>query len=234
MSVRLVVLFVAVSLAACHAQPRRAEPERGGIAGQVRDRLTGEAVTATLTAHDQDSFVVDTAHTAADGSYAIADLAPGVYDMVVVLKGTTLQLTDIPVRAGHVTAFDVPVDIGAVEVPPVAYAQIEGDALKTYQPPGLDPEKSRLEGTVTDSVSRERVAGAVVVATSPDLSEVLTVVSDDRGRFRFPDGPPATYTLSAFYQVARRGQIEVRRSGVEAPPGTAVIVPIFIEVTGTE
>lgn len=230
---RLLVLFALLALAACHAQPRRG-PERGGIAGQVRDRLTGEPVTATLTAHDQNSFVVDTAHTTDDGSYAIADLAPGVYDMVVVLKGTTLQLTDIPVTAGNVTAFDVPVDLGAVEVPPVAYAQIEGDALKTYQPPGLDPDKSRLEGTVTDSVSLERVSGAVVVATSPDLSEVLTVVSDDHGRFRFPDGPPATYTLSAFYQVARRGQIEVRRSGVEAPPGTAVIVPIFIEVSGTE
>jgi hypothetical protein len=60
------------------------------------------------------------------------------------------------------------------------------------------------------------------------------VVSDERGRFRFPDGPPGTYTLSAFYQVARRGQIEVRRSGVEAAPGNAVIVPIFIEVSGTE
>ena len=74
----------------------------------------------------------------------------------------------------------------------------------------------------------------MIVATSPDVSEVLTVVSDERGRFRFPDGPPATYSLSAFYQVARRGQIEVRRSGVQATAGTAVIVPIFIEVTGTE
>lgn len=231
MQLRLLVLAVAV--AGCHPQPSRA-PERGGIAGQVRDRLTGEAVTATLTAHDSNSFAVESAKTSADGSYAIAGLAPGVYDMVVVLRGTTIQLTDIPVTAGHITAFDVPVDVGAVEVPPISYHQIEGDSLKTYQPPGLDPDKARIEGTVTDSVSLERVAGAVVVATSPDLAEVLTVVSDERGRFRFPDGPPAIYTLSAFYQVARRGQIEVRRSGVEAPPGTAVIVPIFIEVTGTE
>ena len=231
MHLRLVV--VAILVAGCHPQPSRA-PERGGIAGQVRDRLTGEPVTATLTVHDTESFAVDSAHTAPDGGYAITGLQPGVYDMVVVLTGTTLQLTDIPVRAGTVTAFDVPVDVGAVEVPPVAFHQIEGDALRTYQPPGLDPDKARVEGTVTDSISHERVAGAVVVATSPDLAEVLTVVSDDRGRFRFPDGPPATYTLSAFYQVARRGQIEVRRSGVEAPPGTAVVVPIFIEMSGTE
>lgn len=231
MTLRLVALTVV--LAACHPQPRRGV-EPGGIAGQVRDRLTGDPIAATLTAHDSDSFAVKTAKTSADGSYAIAELAPGVYDMVVVLPGTTVQLTGIPVTAGHVTAFDVPVDLGAVEVPPVSYHQIEGDSLKTYQPPGLDPDKARVEGTVTDSVSLERVAGAVVVATSPDLAEVLTVVSDERGRFRFPDGPPAIYTLSAFYQVAKRGQIEVRRSGVEAPPGTAVIVPIFIEVTGTE
>lgn len=226
------VVVLVLAAAACHAQPAR--PTRGAIAGEVRDRVTGEPVAATLTVHDQQSFAVETARAGADGLYAIEGLAPGTYDMVVVLPGTTLQLTGIPVRAGRTTAFDVPVDVSAVEVPPASFAAVEGDAIETFRPADLAADRTRLLGTVTDSVTLERVAGAVVAATSPALDEPMIVATDDRGRFRFPDAPPGTYTLSAFYQVPRRGQIEVRRSGVEAPAGAAVDVPLFVEVTGTE
>lgn len=230
MRLALVVLTVA-----CHAPPARAPaPTTGAISGQVRDRVTGDPVEATLTAHDQASFAVASARTV-DGEYTIAELAPGTYDMVVVLSGTTMQLTDIPVAAGRTTAFDVPVDVGAVEVPPAAYGALESSDIRTYTPRDLARSpRGRLEGTVTDTVSRERVVGAVVVATSDALPDVLTGVSDDRGRYRFDDLPPGDYTLSAFYQVARRGQIEVRRSGVAVPAETAVIVPLFVEVSGTE
>ena len=59
-------------------------------------------------------------------------------------------------------------------------------------------------------------------------------VSDDAGRFEFASVPPGTYTLTAFYQVSRRGQIEVRRSDLAVEGGTVVRVPMEIEVTGTE
>jgi hypothetical protein len=226
------VVIAAAAATACRPPSPRA-PAHGGIAGQVRDRQTGEPVVATLTAHAQDSFAVASARTTADGGYAIERLAPGVYDMVVVLRGTTVQLTGIPVQAGRTTPFDVPVDLGGVEVPPAAYHEVENDAIRAFHPPDLDAARGRLEGTVTDSVTRERVAGAVVIATSPALGDVWAAVTDDRGRYRFPDGPPGTYTLSAFYQVARRGQIEVRRSDVQLPAGTALEVPMFVEVSGT-
>ena len=230
--------LVLVCLAACpHAAPPPSAPAptTGGIAGEVRARDTGEPVRATLTAHDQQSFVVETARTGADGGYAIDGLAPGVYDMVVELPGTTLQLTGIPVTAGHTTGFDVPVDIGGVELPPIAFERVEGGDIRVYAPPELEGgDHARVEGTVTDTVSLERVAGAVIVADAPELAEPLTGVSDDRGRFRFPSVPPGTYTLSAFYNVDRRGQIEVRRSEIAVVAGTAVTVPMFVEVSGTQ
>jgi len=227
-------IAVLLALVACHASPRP-PAATGGIAGEVRDRDTGEPVRATLTAHDQDSFSVESVHTAGDGSYAITRLAPGRYDLVVELPGTSLQLTGIPVTAGHITGFDIPVDLGDVETPPLPFERVEGGEIRVYRPTELrGADRSRLEGTVTDSVSLERVASAVVTATSPALDDALIAVSDARGRFRFPGVPPGTYTLSAYYNVDRRGQIEVRRSEIAVVAGTAVSVPMFIEVSGTE
>lgn len=217
----------------CHATPRRPAPTHGGISGVVHDRFTGEAVAAVLTVHEHDSLQVDTARTAGDGSYQLDQLEPGRYDMIVVLPGTTLQLTGIPVTAGHVTAFDVPIDRGAGEAPPVSFGQVQNDGLKVYYPPDADADQGRLEGTVTDSATHERIPGAVIIATSPATSETLTGVTDDRGWYRFTDLPPGEYTLSAFYQVARRGQIEVRRSGVAVAAGSVVIAPIYVDVMGT-
>jgi len=232
---RILLTAGLVALIACHASPRPAAPSTGGIAGDVLDRASGAPVRATLTAHGTQSFAVASAHTAGDGHYAIDGLAPGVYDLIVELPGTTLQLTGIPITGGHITALDVPIDPGAVEVPPVAFEQLGGDAIRAYQPPELhDRDDARLEGSVTDTVSLERVAGAVVTATSPVLADALNVVSDSRGRFRFERVPPGTYTVSAYYNVDRRGQIEVRRSDIAVVAGTAVIVPMFVEVSGTE
>jgi hypothetical protein len=38
------------------------------------------------------------------------------------------------------------------------------------------------------------------------------------------------YSISAFYTVSGRGQIEVRRSGIELAGAEAVVVPLFIEM----
>ncbi|MCA9677380.1 MAG: carboxypeptidase regulatory-like domain-containing protein [Myxococcales bacterium] len=219
----------------CHPSPRGpAAPTTGSIGGLVVDHVTGEAVRATLTAHDQQSFVVASAHTAGDGAYRIDGLAPGTYDMVVELPGTSVQLVGIPVTAGHVTAFDIPVDSADVELPPQPYERVASDQILRFTPPDADPRRGVLEGTINDIVTRERVGAAVVTATSPVLTEALTGVSDDAGRFRFDDLPPGTYMLSAFYQVARRGQIEVRRTEIVVDGGTQVVVPLFVELSGTQ
>jgi hypothetical protein len=191
-------------------------------------------VTAQLAVHGADSLDVHAAPIAADGSYRIDDLPPGAYNLVVSLPGTSLQFTGIPVAAGRTTGFDVPVDSAAVEVPPQPYAKVETDTILVFTPTGLDPAIGRLEGVVTDIVTRERASGVVVVATSPSAPDVITTVTDDGGHFAVASVPPGTYELSAFYQVARRGQIEVRRSGVEIAGGTSVYVPIYVELSGQE
>lgn len=227
---RLLVLL-AFAAACGHAQ-RVPAPTTGGIGGQLRDAITGEAVTGTVTAHDEDGFDVSTVIVAADGSYVIDGLKPGRYGLVVEVLGGPIHFSGVPVDAGRVTAFDLPIDRGAIGGDAVRFADLAGDNISEYAPADLDPARARLEGTVTDSVTRERVEGAVVTTTHPETGETLTAVSDDHGRFEFADVPPGTYTLSAFYQVPRRGQIEVRRADVPVAAGRAVVVPLTIEVTG--
>ncbi len=225
------LVLVAVLLAACHHRGPVA-PTRGGIGGLVLDRFTGDVVAGTVTAHDEDSFAVSTVAVADDGSYLIEGLRPGSYSMVVEIKGGPLHFEGIPVTAGYVTAFDIPIDRGNIGSDPVRFAELAGSNLIDYQPSDLAIEQGRLEGTITDLVTLERVGGAVVTTTDPVSGDTLTAVSDDRGWFRFGEVPPGTYTLSAFYQVPRRGQIEVRRADVPVAAGHAVVVPMSIEVTG--
>jgi hypothetical protein len=228
-------VLVLLTLAACSGKPAGpARPTTGSIGGLVLDRVSAEPVQAVLTVHDQQSFEVESGRTDATGAYRIDGLAPGTYDLVVELPGTSLQLTGIPVRAGAVTAFDIPVESGQVEVPAQPFTSIVSDEIATFTPPEADPAVGRLEGTVTDSVTHERVAGAVITATAPTLDQPLTEVSDDAGRFRFGALPPGTYALSAFYQVARRGQIEVRRTSILVDGGTLVVVPMYVELSGTQ
>jgi len=226
------LLLVLAVLVACGHPAPPSTPTRGGIGGQLRDRVTGQPVTGTVTAHDEDDFDVSTVIVGTDGGYVLEGLRPGTYGLVVEILGGPLQFTGVPVTAGHVTAFDIPIDRGAIGGDAVRFAELASDDVTDYGPPDLDPARARLEGSVTDSVTRERVAGAIVTTTHPETGETLTAVSDDLGWFRFADLPPGTYTLSAFYQVPRRGQIEVRRMDVPVPAGRAVVVPMTIEVTG--
>jgi hypothetical protein len=228
------LVLVALLLGCHHRTPPRPAPTTGGIGGIVRDRVTGEPVEAVLAAHGADSLDVHGARTGADGSYRIEGLPPGPYNLVATIPGTSMQFTDIPVVAGRVTGFDIPVDPAMVEVEPQSFQAIETDEIRLYQPDGLDPATARLEGLVTDVVTRERVGSVVIVATSPSAPEVLTSVSDDLGRFSLGLVPAGIYDLSAFYQVARRGQIEVKRSAVKVPVGYAVYVPMYVELSGSE
>jgi hypothetical protein len=55
-------------------------------------------------------------------------------------------------------------------------------------------------------------------------------VSDGFGRYRFEAMMPGTYSISAYYSVSGRAQIEVRRSGIEVGGAEAVVVPLWIEM----
>lgn len=68
-------------------------------------------------------------------------------------------------------------------------------------------------GVVTDAQSGKPVAGALVVATSPNLQGEQTVVTDKAGAFRLQALPPGDYKISAQfdgYKAAERADLTVR------------------------
>jgi hypothetical protein len=69
----------------------------------------------------------------------------------------------------------------------------------------------------------------VTAIIGDDPNKTQQTVSDDYGRFRF-ETLPGTYSVSAYYSVGGRGQIEVRRSNIAVEGAEAVHVPLFIEM----
>src|SRR5437867_6019433 len=86
----------------------------------VRDNRGGELAGATVRAVNQGGGGSGRAVTGADGSYTIADLAPGLYTVSVTLIGLrTVPHKDVRVTAGAATTVDVtlePVTLAAVTV----------------------------------------------------------------------------------------------------------------------
>ena len=108
------------------------------------------------------------------------------------------------------------------------FGSVRESKIDHYRPHGAAPGVAIIEGTVNDTQTRQRVAGAVVTAEIGD--DAQQTVSDDFGRYRF-EVAPGTYVVSAYYSVGGRGQIEVRRSHIEAAGAEAVVVPLWIEMT---
>ena len=101
-------------------------------------------------------------------------------------------------------------------------------AITTYKP---KREITVIEGAVSELTTRERVSGAVVTAVGGPRADVLQTVTDNQGRYRFDAVDPGIYVVSAYYNIGGRGQIEVRRSGIEVEPAHGVIVPIWVELS---
>ena len=80
---------------------------------------------------------------------------------------------------------------------------------------------------------------SVTVLTFDDGSDSFTAidadaraqqtVSDNAGRYHF-ELAPGTYSISAYYSLGGRGQIEVRRSGIDVHAAEAVVVPLWVEL----
>ena len=75
-------------------------------------------------------------------------------------------------------------------------------AIDRYHPAHHAADTGVIEGTVTDSGSRERVPGAVVTASLGGTPEALEGVTDDQGRYRFDHVKPGTYVVSTYYSVS--------------------------------
>nr|MBA3818611.1 carboxypeptidase regulatory-like domain-containing protein [Deltaproteobacteria bacterium] len=159
------------------------------------------------------------------------DLAPGRYTMRATFAGQPIDVTNIDVRAGEITLVDLVFTLGRPDPISIDHSVLLGSEIARYRPKQLTASQALIEGTVTDIGTRQRVPGAVVTAvhaSGPATTE--HTVSDDQGRYRFEAMPPGTYSISAYYSVGGRGQIEVRRSGIEVAGAEAVSVPLWIEM----
>ena len=227
------LIAVLVALAACgstqHPVPG---PKGGSIAGVARDHDSGEPVAkATIVVRPEGVLAkARTVTTDAKGNYSVPDLPEGTYSLSASFAGQPISVEHITVARAHPATVDLTFTLGRPDAVQVDFGNAKEGAIDRYHPSHHSPATGVIEGTVVESGTRTRVAGAVVTATQGPGLDALTAVTDDEGRYKFDDVPPGQYEVSAYYSIAGRGQIEMRRSGIAVAGGEGVIVPIWIEV----
>lgn len=225
-----IAVFV-VLLAACGGARHGAQLTTGTISGLARDHDSGDPVAKALIQVRGKGQIRPFSTVSSDqGLYDMKQLRPGRYELTAVFAGQPVQVTNIDVRANEVTVVDVVFTLGHPDPIQIDYGNAKDSAIDHYTPPHLGATVSIIEGTVTDTSTRERVPGAVVTAVTAGNETTEQTISDDHGRFRFDRVPPGTYSVSAYYSISGRGQIEVRRSQIEVAGAQAVVVPLWIEM----
>jgi hypothetical protein len=234
MSLRPALLSILGIAMACGGPQTTAHrpPSTGAVIGLVRDRASGEPIAmAELRLRlDGELGAAIRARSEPSGTYEIDGLQPGRYTLTTYYAGDVVEVANIGVSAGRTTPVDVAFELGRTEPLRVDYGDASDGAIDRYRPRRGDPATGLIEGTVSDSATRERVPGAVVTALGHELTDTRQTVTDGQGRFLFEDLPPGTYAVSAYYTVQRRGQIEVLRNGLEVRGGAAVVVPLWVEL----
>jgi hypothetical protein len=231
-TVRLALLLVVG--AACGSAARHAEqpkPTTGRIAGLTRDHDTGDPIAKAevriSAAGKHEPYVTASSEL---GLYDVDHLAPGTYSLTATFAGQPVDVSNIEVHAGAVTTVDIVFTLGRPEPIRVDYSDPKASQIDHYRPKNLTSTVSMIEGTVNDAGTHERVVGAVVTAVAGDVTKTQQTISDDRGHYRFDAVAPGVYSVSAYYSVSGRGQIEVRRSGIAVEGAEAVVVPLWIEM----
>jgi hypothetical protein len=220
--------LVALFAAACAPAPRPPHrPSEGIVAGLVRDYDTGDPIAHAeiqLTSGTQRPHVT----TSNDrGHYLIEHVPPSTYDVRAVFAGQPIDVRNVVVAAGKESYVDLMFTPGR-PVPLRNDYTDRATQIERYHPRGLAANVAAIEGTVADANTRERVAGAVVTAVRGAVTE--QTLSDDRGRYRFDGLPPGTYTVSVYYSIGGRAQIEVRRSDIAVAGAEVVSVPLWLEL----
>jgi hypothetical protein len=194
----------------------------GAIGGLTRNRDSGNSLGyVTLRLRGTASVTTSTR----EGLFGFDHLAPGRYTLDAQYGEQRATMTNIDVALGDVAIVELDLGLGSNE------RDYAGDVLDskiaTFAPAGHDPATARIEGTIADTVTRRRVAGATITAVIGDIT--LQDISDDAGRYHFDPVTPGTYAISAYYSVSGHGQIEVRRSNIVVPAGVGVRVPLWVE-----
>ncbi len=230
--VRVIVVCIAF-LVACGGKGEGTTANRtklkAAVLGLARDTHTGEPVAMAdieLIGPSKRKTL-----TNKNGLYTIDGLAAGTYTLKGVFAGQPVQITKIPVHDGEAVYVDVMFTLGDPQPILVVFGDRSAEITR-YRPKNIQPSAILIEGTVSDVQTRERVIGAVVTAVYTDAAKQMhteQTITDDHGRYRFENLPPGSYTISAYYSISGRAQVEMQR-GVDVTATEAVIVPLVIEL----
>ena len=229
-----VVRFLLVLLVACgtaggmKGSARR--PTEGAITGLARDGDSAEPLGAADIRIQGPNGIELRGVSGRDGMYTVDPVKPGRYTVVGTYAGQTVTTTNVQVDAGEATYVDIQFTPSRPAPYTIDYTDPELSQIRKYV---TKDNRTLIEGTVSDSKSRNRIPGAVVTMFGPagPTADTLQTVTGDDGRYTFDPVTPGVYVVSAYYSVAGHGQIEVRRGDIHVEAGNDIDVPLFIEAT---
>ncbi len=225
-------LLVLVLIVGCRGPAGPTAPATGSLSGMIRAAATGEGVPGTRVVLRRPGSVAPEATVAdSDGAYMVGDLPPGRYAVSAYASETRIAEREVAIVAGRITGLDFAVGAVGAEADRDLNAP-SAAPLWRYRPVRADPGRGAIEGTVADLHHLERLAGAVVSIVRDGETAAEVVVTDDVGRFWVDGLVPGTYTVSAYYAVARVGQLEVLRNNVRVGGGEVVVVPLWLSTDG--
>jgi hypothetical protein len=217
---------------ACGARGRPPKDPFGAVGGIVVDAGTGDPVgMASITLHTESGKTVGKAVSKTSGLYDLEKVTPGRYEIHAVFAGQPLRVRNVVIVAGRMNYIDLVFTLGSVEPLDVDYGDPRQAAITRFRPSSITAGTGLIEGTVSAFGTKERLVGVVVTATSNAMPAPQQVVSDDRGAYRFTELLPGAYTVSAYYAMGGRAQIEVQRNSIAVAAGDGVRVPLVIELS---
>ncbi len=227
----LTLLWVATSCGAAQHKPLAAT--QGAILGIARDSDSGDPVALATILARREGEITNQARKSSDrGLYQFLQLAPGRYTVMGTFAGQTITANDVIVVAGEAVAIDLSFAFGHPDTTMLSYGDGQDGAIMRFRPKKMAAQTARIEGTLTDNSTRGRVVGAAIsLIPEGSQSGLQQDVTDDYGQFRFDNVPPGTYSLSSYYALESRGQVELRRSGITVGDGDGVRVPLWVEVS---
>jgi protocatechuate 3,4-dioxygenase beta subunit len=193
--------------------------------------------TVVIADTDDRRYEIPHASTNARGEYEIPGVPPGVYRVVAFYSDEATQRYNIKVVAGKRTAltFDVVMSGDARAAPEHDHT---GGTHAGSKDLGYGRVNHRatgsIEGMIVDADTGEPVPGAVVSATMPRLRNAIHALAGADGKYRFVGIRPGVYTLSVYYTLIDRGNIEFRRAGVKVLPGKVARIQLRLDTKTAE
>lgn len=162
----------------------------GTIEGTVTEATTGNPIPGATINVFQGVTLVASVLTDSNGQYSISEFAPGDY-----LVTANADLHQQQVKAGTVTA----------------------NATTTIDF-ALDPNPGAIAGQVTDAVTTDPIAGAIIKVYSGQIL-VSTALSDPNGDYQIPNLSPGNYILTA-----SKATYQTQAKGATVTAGTTTII----------